>query len=220
MKAIGLVLLTLSLGVHLSAQEYVNDQFQFAISFPQAQGWAAPEVKTAASGALRQPQQLVLVASRRSGERVTIQVLDVGDAVTLDDRGYREGFREGTVKSFPPSFRLTSDRQATFAGAPGYEMLIGGSIQDLPIHIRMVAIVANRLQYNISGYARQPENLTDGDVARVLSSFRFTQPPQLPRARPAVRTTAELVGRLTVYAVVAILLALLALVALRRKKTL
>ena len=165
------------------------------------------------------PQQLVLVASRRSGEKITVQILDVGDRVSLDDVGYREGFRDGTVKSFPPTLKLASEHLATFAGAPGYEMLIGGTIQELPINIRMVAIVANRFQYIVSGYASQSANLTNGELAGVLSSFRFTEPPRLPAASPNLRSAGETAGRLAAYAAMGILVALLIWMAFKRRTT-
>jgi hypothetical protein len=211
-----LAVAALLLGADLRAQEYVNREFRFAISFPRDRGWAPPEIRTAAT--LARPQRLALVASRKSGERVTVQILDVGDRVSLDDRSYREGFRDGTVKTFPPTLNLASDDRGKLAGAPSYEMLIGGTIQDLPMNIRMVAVVANRLQYNISGYASDAAALTEGEVGRVISTFRFTEPPRLPSARPDDRVTGAISGRLAGYVLFAILLALLAVVAVTRRR--
>jgi hypothetical protein len=213
-----LVLPLLAIAVNAAAQDYVNDDLQFAISLPADQGWTPPEIKTAASGALARPQQLLLVSGRSSGDRVSVQVIDVGDGVSFENLEFREGFRDGNMKSFPPTMRLVSDKVGTVAGVPAYEMIIGGTIQERPISIRMVAVVANRLQYNITGYASQAGSLTDGDVARVLSSFRFTRPPQFTRAAASERSAGEVAGRLAAYGAMAVVVVLLARLALRRKR--
>ena len=200
-------------------QDYVNDEFHFAMTFPPGQGWGAPDIRTASSGTLMKPQRLVLVASRNTGEKVTVQVVDVGDGVSLDDAAYREGFRNGTLKSFPPTLRMASEHVATFAGVPSYELVVGGTIQEVPINLRMVAVVANRLQYNISGYSSQASSLTDGELANVLSTFHFTEPPQLPGSNANLRSAGELAGRLAAYAAMAIVVSLVMWRVFRRRKT-
>ena len=218
MKPTLLALVIFSLGANAFAQDYVNDEFHFAISFPSDQGWVPPETKTALSGGLTRPQELLLMAGKRSGERISIQIVDAGDGVSLDNLEYREGFRDGTMKSFPPTMRLASENHTTFAGVPSYEMLIGGTIRNLPMNIRIVAIVANRFQYNVSGYASDAANLTNGDLARVLSTFRFTEPPQLPNAGLTPRNAGEAAGRIAGFAAMIILVALVARWLFKRRK--
>jgi hypothetical protein len=196
----------------------VNNEFHFAISFPSGQGWVPPETKTALSGGLMRPQQLLLMAGKRTGERISIQIVDAGDGVSLDNLEYREGFRNGTMKSFPPTMRLASENQAMFAGVPSYEMLIGGTIRNLPMNIRIVAIVANRYQYNVSGYAGDAASLTDGDLARVLATFRFTERPRLPSAGLTPRNAGEVAGRLAGVAAMIVLLALVGRLLFKRRK--
>ncbi len=217
MKTVIVALAMLSLSAEALAQDYVNNEFHFAISFPPGQGWTRPEVQTAASG-LTAPQRLLFVARKNSGERISVQIVDVGDRVSVEDPDYREGFREGNLKAFPPSIGVISENLTTFGGVPGYEMLIGGTIQALPLNIRTVAVVANQLQYNVTGYATDRDRLTVGDVGRVLATFRFTEPPVVPVAARTLRTTGELVGRLAAYLAVAIIAVLLIRRALRRKK--
>ena len=218
MKPMLLALVILSFGADAFAQDYVNSEFHFAISLPREQGWAPPEIKTASSGGLARPQQLLVMAGKRSGERISIQIVDVGDRVSLDAGEYREGFRSGTMKSFPPTMRLTAESQTTFAGVPSYQMLIGGTILNRPMNIRIVAIVANRYQYNVSGYASEAANLTDGDLARALSTFRFTEPPLLPNADLTPRSAGEIAGRIAGVATMIILVALLARFLFKRRK--
>ena len=218
MKPTLLALVIFSLGVDAFAQDYVNSAFHFAISFPPDQGWAPPEAITAASGARTGPQQLLVMAGKRSGERISIQIVDAGAGVSLDALEYREGFRDGTMKSFPPTMRLASENQATFAGVPSYEMLIGGTIRNLPMNIRIVAIVANRYQYNVSGYASNAASLTEGDLARVLSTFRFTEPPRLPSTGLTPRNAGEVAGRLVGIGAMIILGALLVRFLFKRRK--
>jgi hypothetical protein len=219
MKPAIVLVAMLWLGADALAQDYVNDEFHFAISFPPGEGWARPEIKTAAGGGLAVPQRLLLVARKSTGDRVSVQILDVGDKVSVEDPDYREGFRDGNVKVFPSSVGLISENVTTFGGVPSYELLMGGTIQALPINIRMVAVVANRLQYNVTGYASDRSRLTRGDVGRVLASFRFTEPPMVPVAPPGhERSTGELAGRLTAYLVAGIIMTLLIRQMVKRRK--
>lgn len=219
MKPAILVVAMLSLASDVRAQEYINREFHFAISFPLTQGWTTPEIRTGASGGLAVPQRLLLVARNNTGERVSLLIVDVGDRVSLEDADYRQGFREGNIKAFPSSVSLISESVATFAGVPSYEMFIGGTIQALPMNIRMVSVVANRLQYSITGYASARTRLTDGNVGRVLTSFRFTEPPVVPTPHPSPRSTGELIGRLAAYLLLSGIAVLLIRRILRRKNT-
>ena len=98
-RALLALMLMLWPGVNAFAQEYVNDEFHFALSLPADQGWAPPDVKTAASGTLTKPQLLQLVAGRPD-RGISIVGFDGGDGVSLDEQEYREGLRAGAVKSF------------------------------------------------------------------------------------------------------------------------
>jgi hypothetical protein len=200
-----IILVMLSFGVNALAQSYVNNEFQFAISLPVDQGWSPFD----AISAPVLPQRLVSMASRPSGERITIQIVDVDRGASLDEQEYRDGFRNGLLKSFPATMRLVSENRARLAGVPSYELLIGGTIQNRPMNIRLVAIVANRYQYNIAGYASDAGSLTNGELARVLSSFRFTKPPMLPSVWPTLRELGGIVGTLSGYAFMVIVAALL-----------
>jgi hypothetical protein len=207
----------LCLGAEASAQDYVNDELHFAISLPSAEGWTSPEIKSATSG-LTVPQRLLLVARKNSGERISVQIVDVGESVSLEDPDYRQGFRDGNIRAFPPSVGVISENMTTFAGVPGYEMVIGGTIQTLPISIRMVSVVANRLQYNITGYASNRTRLTSGDVGKVLASFRFTEPPVVPVSRRGPPGAGEMLSRIAIYLVLGIIVALLARQVLIRRR--
>jgi hypothetical protein len=214
-----LTVVMLWLGITVFAQDYVNNEFRFAISLPPSLGWSPAETKTAAGGALVPPQRLVLLASNRSGDRISIQIFNVDDDVSLDEQEYREGFRNGSLKSFPPTMQLASEHRGTFAGIPSYEMIIGGTIQNRPMNIRIVAIVANRHQYNVSGYSGDAARLTTGEIAGALSSFRFTEPPVLATSRLTPRRLGEILGRLTVYAAIVIVIGLAVRLLLKRRKT-
>jgi hypothetical protein len=219
MKPLLLTVVMVLLGVTVFAQDYVNNEFHFAISLPPSLGWAPAETKTAAGVTLVPPQRLVLLASNRSGDRISVQIFDVDDDVSLDEQEYREGFRNGSLKSFPPTMQLTSEKRGTFAGVPCYEMTIGGTIQNRPMNVRIVAIVANRHQYNVSGYSGEAARLTTGEIAGALSSFRFTEPPVLATSRLTPRGLGEILGRLTVYAAIVIVMGLVARQLFKRRKT-
>ncbi len=122
------------------------------------------------------------------------------------------------MKSFPPTMRLTSENHTTFARVPSYQMLIGGTILNRPMNIRIVAIVAIRYQYNVSGYASEAASLTDGDLGRALSTFRFTEPPLLPNAGLTPRSAGEIAGRITGVAAMIVLVALVVRLLVKRRK--
>jgi hypothetical protein len=218
-KPLLLTVVLLLLGVNVFAQDYVNNEFHFAISLPPDLGWAPAETKTAAAGTLVPPQLLVLLASNRSGDRISVQIFDVGDGVSFDEQEYREGFRSGSLKSFPPTMQLASENRGTFAGVPSYEMIIGGTIQNQPMNIRIVAIVANRHQYNVSSYSGDAARLTTREIAGALSSFRFTEPPALATPRLTPRGLGEILGRLTVDAAIVIVIGLVVRLLFKRRKT-
>ena len=214
---LGVVMLLL--GATVLAQDYVNNEFHFAISLPPSLGWSPTETKPAAGGTLVPPQRLVLLASNRSGDRISVQIFDVDEDVSLDAQEYREGFRNGSVKSFPPTMQLTAENRGTFAGVPSYEMTFGGTIQNRPMNIRIVAIVANRHQYNVSGYSSDAARLTSGEIAGALSSFRFTEPPVLATSRLTPRGLGEILGRLIAYAAIVIVIGLVVRQVFKRRKT-
>lgn len=219
MKPLLLAVVMSLLGATVFAQDYANNEFHFAISLPPSLGWSPPETKAAAGGALVPPQRLVLLASNRSGDRISVQIFNVDDDVSLDEQEYREGFRDGSLRSFPPTMHLVSENRGTFAGVPSYEMTVGGTIENRPMHVRIVAIVANRHQYNVSGYSADAVRLTTGAIAGALSSFRFTEPPVLATSRLTPRDLGEMLGRLTVDAAIFIVLALVVRWLFKRRKT-
>jgi hypothetical protein len=219
MKPLLLTVVMLLLGINVFAQDYVNKEFHFAISLPPNLGWSPAETRTAAGGMLVFPQLLVLMAPNRSGDRISVQIFGVGDGVSLDEQEYREGLRSGSLKSLPPTMQLASENRGTFAGVPSYEMIIGGTMQNQPMNIRIVSIVANQHQYNVTGYSGDAARLTTGEIAAALSSFRFTEPPTLATPRLTPRRLGEILGQLMVYAATVIVIGLVIRLLFKRRKT-
>jgi hypothetical protein len=204
----------------LLAQEYVNQDFQFAISFPKGDGWEAPQITTSASGALPKPLQLLVVASHSSGKSLLVQVADV-DA-PIGDARFREGFKAGSLKQFAEPPTIVRENVSTFAGVPSYELEVTAVVQNQPISLRMVTVGANGRQYILSGVSRGGDATNDPDLTKAFSTFRFTQPPTLPRAALTPRRLGELVGYATgclVFPVIIVILAVVGWRALARRRT-
>jgi hypothetical protein len=174
--------LLFSIGNSCLAQKYTNDKYQFSINIPVKKGWDVPQVMTQEDGKLKKPLELLIVVTNaKSQNKISVQVIDVDDDITMSSIQHREGFTSGLIKH--GGIRVASENVTTLATVPCYQLTLVGLLQGNPINMRMMALNANGYQYNLTSYSSDTTHLIDSSLEKILTSFKFNSPPKIPKSK-------------------------------------
>jgi hypothetical protein len=181
-KVLPLLLCFLIISVSFS-QRYGNKEFCFTIDLPPNQGWSSlGPVDPSGDKANEKIKSILMTQNNSSDRRVIIQIIDNSEGISIASKRYRDGFKSSILKS-QQGLRLVSEKVATLAGIPCYQLTFVGLVTGGPIYMRMMALNANGYQYNLTGLAKDTTQVVDPALENILKSFRFTEKPVLPKKK-------------------------------------
>ncbi|MHC4201698.1 MAG: hypothetical protein ACYSU0_17060 [Planctomycetota bacterium] len=183
--------------------EWKSEKHKCAITYPDGEGWQLAETPPA--------PRVVFAINQTEGPRaVLLTVTKVDDAVWLNDAFIR-GFEKGAMKA-PPSVKKVvklSSRKLTVAGVPAYEIVVRVDLEGSYSTMVVRGFLANGVAYGMNGVMNSGEAAADEQILKIMSSFRFTSPPKIPKARDLEKNLAYRVGQLVGGALVVVVILLL-----------
>lgn len=190
--------------------EWKSQKHKCAISYPDAEGWQLVEKPP-------DPRTVFAVDQTGGPRAVYLVVMDVDDVVWLNDAFIR-GVEGSALKIRPPvrSVVKLSSRRLTVAGVPAYEIAIRMEFEGAHSTMLMRAFLANGLAYSMSGVLNGGDASADEQILEIMSSFRFTSPPKVPKERSSEETLAFKIGELAGGALVIVLIVWILMRILRR----
>ena len=185
-----------------AAREWVSEEHKCAITYPD-EGWELQTDRPV-------PNTIFVVSDADATRTVGIGVMKSPDGSRIDE-GFAKGVERGTLKIRPPvkAGRKLRGAMTTVGGLPAYEFVARYELEDCYSIVIQRSVIANGRLYMINSTVFDGDPSRDSETTGILSSFRFTSPPQAPKGKEGF---AYRMGELAAY----LLMGALALAVLKR----
>ena len=168
--------------------EWRSEKHKCAISYPDGEGWQLAEIPP-------DPRVVFMIDQTEGPRAVFLTVTDADDAVWLNDAFIR-GAEKGALKVHPPAKKVVklSSRKLTVAGVPAYEIVVRIDFEGAYSTVLLRGFLANGAAYGMNGVMNSGQASADEQILRIMSSLRFTSPPEVPKKRSSEESLAFRLG--------------------------